>query len=72
MKTALTSDADVLKQIEEFCDESGMGVTTFGRKAIGDANLVSNLRAGRSLTLKTANAVLRFIAAQRDPPAAAA
>lgn len=39
-----------------------MGVTTFGRSAIGDPNLVTNLRSGRSLTLKTANAIVSFMA----------
>lgn len=63
MEPTLASDADILKQIEDFCETHSMGVTTFGRSAIGDPNLVSNLRSGRSLTLKTANAVLDFMVA---------
>jgi hypothetical protein len=62
MDIGLASDADGLKRIEAFCEQHSMGVTTFGRSAIGDANLVANLRAGRSLTLKTANAVVTFMA----------
>lgn len=63
MEPTLASDADILKQIEAFCEAQSMGVTTFGRAAIGDPNLVSNLRSGRSLTLKTAKAVLDFMVA---------
>jgi len=68
MVTKLASDADILQQIEAFCEAHDMGVTTFGRAAIGDPNLVSGLRAGRSLTLKTAHAVLDFISAAPNRP----
>lgn len=64
MEPTLATDADVLRKIEIFCEARGIGVTTFGRAAIGDPNLVSNLRSGRSLTLKTANAVVDYIANQ--------
>lgn len=66
MQPTLTNDADILDRIERFCEMHGMGVTTFGRHAIGDPNLVSNLRSGRSLTLKTANAVVKFMS--EHPP----
>ena len=73
----LASDADLLLQIEAFCAERQIGVTTFGRSAIGDPNLVAGMRAGRSLTLKTANTVVEFMrtygaaAAASDAPAPA-
>ncbi|MET3826534.1 hypothetical protein ABIC16_002227 [Sphingomonas sp. PvP055] len=62
MLTTLASDADVLAKIEAFCEANGLKPTTFGRLALGDGNLVSNLKAERSLTLKTAARVLDFIA----------
>ncbi|EJL21922.1 hypothetical protein PMI02_04907 [Novosphingobium sp. AP12] len=71
MLIPLASDADVLHQIETFCSTNSMGVSTFGRSALGDPNLVTNLRAGRSLTLKTAKAVLDFIASYPSQSAAA-
>lgn len=71
MLIPLASDADILHQIEAFCEKHSMGVSTFGRSALGDPNLVANLRAGRSLTLKTARSVLEFIAAYRPQDAAA-
>lgn len=63
MFTPLASDADILTRIEQFCREKEMSTTTFGRRAIGDGNLVSDLRVGkRSLTLKTANRIISFMA----------
>jgi hypothetical protein len=72
MEPTLASDADILNKIEAFCETHNMGITTFGRSAIGDPNLVANLRSGRSLTLKTANAVLAFMVAREDPRSAVA
>jgi hypothetical protein len=62
METTLASDADVLNAIERFCAEHEVSPTTFGRLSIGDGSLVTNLRANRSLTLKTANRILNFMA----------
>lgn len=62
MDTQLASDADILRKAEEFCGQIGMGVTTFGRKAIGDPNLIANMRNGRSLTLRNAARVVAFMA----------
>jgi hypothetical protein len=72
MDTQLASDADLLKQMEAFCAQHGMGITTFGRNAIGDPNLVAGMRAGRSLTLKTAHTVLDFMRKYSTPTDAAA
>lgn len=70
MSTTLASDADILDRIEKFCTEQDFPTTTFGRKAIGDGNLVSELRAGRrSLTLKTANKIVSFIDSYNAAPA---
>lgn len=71
MQAELASDADILRTIEGFCEARGMGVTTFGREAVGDPNLVSNMRNGRSLTLKTASVVMTFIADRRAAQARA-
>lgn len=72
MEPTLASDADILKHIESFCAAQNMGVTAFGRRVIGDPNLVANLRAGRSLTLKTANSIVDFMRDYRPEPKAAA
>ena len=63
MRKNLTSDAELLTQIERFCATHGIRPTTFGRQAIGDGNLISSMRQGkRSLTLKTAARVIEFMA----------
>lgn len=69
MATTLTSDAEVLEQIEAFCAKRNISLTSFGRQAIGDGNLVGNLRSSRSLTLKTARKVIDFMADYVPPPA---
>jgi hypothetical protein len=62
MVTTLASDADILAQIDRFCSKQGLKPSTFGRLAIGDANLIANLKADRSLTLKTARRIVDFMA----------
>ena len=62
METAITSDAELLARIEAFCADHTMAPTTFGRAALGDGSLVANLKAGRSVTLKSAQRVAQFMA----------
>jgi len=62
MQTTLASDADILSGIERFIAEHGLPPTTFGRKAIGDANLIPNLKDGRELRRATEAKVRRFMA----------
>jgi hypothetical protein len=70
METNLPSDTDMLALIKAFCAKHEIKDTTFGRRAVGDPNLIANLRAGRSLTLRTANAVVDFMSAQQADEAA--
>ena len=65
MSDALFTDADMLAKVDAFCARHAMAPTTFGRLAAGDGSLVPNLRAGRSLTLKTANRVADFMTSYR-------
>jgi len=65
MEAPLISDAAVLARIEAFCERHAIRPTTFGRAALSDGNLIANLRAGRSLTLKNAERVVRFMAEYR-------
>lgn len=69
MLKTLASDAEVLAKIEAFCADHSLKPSTFGRLAIGDGSLVKNLKTGRSLTLKTANSVVDFMASYRPTPA---
>ncbi len=69
MVTTLASDADILAQIDRFCGKHELKPSTFGRLSIGDANLIANLKADRSLTLKTARRIVDFMAAYRTAAA---
>lgn len=57
---------DLIKRIEAFLDASGMKPTVFGKVAIGDANLVAQLKAGRELRSKTRNRVIDEILKQQN------
>lgn len=52
----------LLHEIDAFLRERNMAETTFGRKAVNDGKLVARLRAGSSVTLKTASQIKAFIA----------
>lgn len=65
----LASDADILTEIEAFRERTGLPATTFGRKAIGDANLVEDLQAGRELRRATEQKVRTFMAEYVVPTA---
>ena len=57
-------------RLSAFLRRTGLRPTTFGMKALGDPNLIRQIRAGRSPSLRTADRVLDFMAAyERDPRA---
>ena len=49
-------------RVSAFLGRTGLRPTTFGMKALGDAHLVRQLDGGRSLSLRTADRILAFIA----------
>jgi len=55
----------LLAEIEAFLEESGVTPTKFGIAAVNDGHLVKNLRAGSSVTLKTADRVRAYMDRQR-------
>ena len=38
----------ILQEISDFCRQSGLAESTFGRRAVNDGKLASRLRNGRS------------------------
>jgi hypothetical protein len=50
-----------LAEIERFLAATGMAPSAFGRAAVADPNLVSDLRAGRTPGLKLVERIDRFI-----------
>ncbi len=48
-------------RVSEFLSRTGMGATTLGMKAVGDPNLLREIAAGRSPSLRIADLVLAYI-----------
>ncbi|MCB4860764.1 hypothetical protein K7W03_14305 [Sphingobium sp. PNB] len=65
MEQKLPTDADMLAKIEAFCAKHSIPPTTFGRLAVGDGNLIPGLRKDRSMTLRTGQRVIDFMATYR-------
>ncbi len=60
------SDMETLEEyfstrVSAFLDDTRLSPTRFGRKALGDPNLVRQIEGGRFLTLRSADRVLAFI-----------
>ena len=57
-------------RVSAFLRRTGLRPTTFGMKALGDPSLMRQLDRGRSLSLRTADRILKFMAEyERDPGA---
>lgn len=56
----------LLKRIETFMRATRMPPATFGRRSVGDANLVFDLKNGREPRAKLVQRVEAFIASQED------
>jgi hypothetical protein len=52
---------NLLAEVEKFLRKTGMAQTAFGDQALGDPNLVSNLRCGRELRYCTLLKVRAFM-----------
>jgi SAM-dependent methyltransferase len=51
----------LIREIETYCRQAGIAESTFGRHAINDGKLCSRLRAGKNVTLATAERVRSYI-----------
>ena len=50
-----------MARVDAFLERTGVGPTTLGRQAVGDPNLIRQLRHGRSPTLATVDQLLAFM-----------
>ena len=66
----LMTDEQMLAQIRTFLDDTGMAPTRFGLEAMNEGGLLKSLEDGRSLSLKNADKVIRFMADYRNAKAA--
>ena len=49
----MNTTSDLLVRIADHCTRVGIAETTFGRLVANDGKIVSRLRAGKTITLKT-------------------
>jgi hypothetical protein len=59
------ANKQLLEEIRQFLKETGMGPSYFGKAAAGNSEVVARLKAGKSVTLSTANKVRAFMQARR-------
>lgn len=57
----MDTHAPLLREIKTFLAHTGMGPSSFGKRATGNSELVRRLEAGRTITIRTADKVKSFI-----------
>src|SRR6185369_15570498 len=62
-KPRLMKNDQILSQITDFCRQSDMAETTFGRRVVNDGKLVHRLREGKRITIDTLDRIQAYIAA---------
>lgn len=58
---------ELLQEISEYCRETGLAESTFGRRAVNDGKLASRLRHGGRITTVTLDRIRSFMATNRSP-----
>jgi hypothetical protein len=59
----------ILREISDFCRQTGLAESTFGRRAVNDGKLASRLRNGGRITTDTLDRIRAFMAANNSPHA---
>jgi hypothetical protein len=57
----IPTDTHLLARIEKFIERHDIPPSRFGREAMGDGALIPQLKEGRSLSLRNADRVLRYM-----------
>jgi hypothetical protein len=60
---------ELLQEISDYCRQTGLAESTFGRRAVNDGKLASRLRHGGRITTETLDRIRSFMAANRDAAA---
>lgn len=68
MLAMVSSSKKLLAEIEAFLLTHAMAPTAFGVLATKDRHLVRNMRAGRQVTLQTADRIRNFMSTYQSPP----
>src|SRR6187431_1354012 len=56
----------ILQEISDFCRQSGLAESTFGRRAVNDGKLASRLRHGGRITTETLDRIRNFMTTNRN------
>src|SRR5215510_14328306 len=67
-RTGAMNDA-ILREISDFCRQTGLAESTFGRRAVNDGKLAARLRNGGRITTDTLDRIRAFMAENRAPDA---
>src|SRR5712672_3952432 len=59
----------LLQEISDYCRQSGLAESTFGRRAVNDGKLASRLRNGGRITTETLDRIRGFMASHQGKPA---
>src|SRR5580693_5317160 len=59
----------LLTEISDYCRQSWLAESTFGRRAVNDGKLAARLRNGGRITTETVERVRAFIAGHQGEPA---
>jgi hypothetical protein len=57
---------ELLQEISEYCRQTGLAESTFGRRAVNDGKLASRLRHGGRITTETLDRIRGFMATNRN------
>jgi len=57
---------ELLQEISDYCRQTGLAESTFGRRAVNDGKLASRLRHGGRITTETLDRIRNFMAANRQ------
>lgn len=60
--------SDLLTDIDDFLDQTGIGPSYFGKAACGNSELVERLRAGGRVWPETEQQIRDFMASRRSAP----
>ncbi len=55
----------LLADVQRFVIESGMSESAIGQGAVGNPSVLARLRAGKTITFKTGDAIAKYMAAER-------
>src|SRR5712672_4535685 len=56
----------LLQEISDYCRQTGLAESTFGRRAVNDGKLANRLRNGGRITTVTVDRIQAFMDANRD------